>query len=222
MMNILSVFSQSPFNPIREHIKLVSQSVALFSVFLDTLYEADWEKSALLQAQLNEIDSQASYLKQQVFLQLPTQIFEPLNDVALFGLLNEQHKVLTIVREMANTLLARKMKLSTEIAQNFVGFVYVCLKAMETAQQIVDQLENLVAKDKSNTDKMFIASCLVILDDLVRDAQQIHAEILGDIFTIEKKLCPIEAGFLYKIIDEAKKMMSNAQNVGYQLQLMVL
>lgn len=199
----------------------VLECVAVLPEFMEQVYKNRWEKAAVIQGRIAQIESEADDLKQQIRLQLPHSLFMPVSRSDLLELLREQDYIANDVKDVAGIILGRHLMIPKAIHESYSGFVNACLCAAEKANKAVSELEDLLETGFKGREVRIVKQLICELDQLEKETDEIQIQVRAELFTIEKELSPVDAMFLYKIFDITGAIADHSQKVGHRLQLLI-
>ena len=105
--------------------------------------------------------------------------------------------------------------------EDYIRFIERCVAACKQARKAINELDELVATGFSGQEIHIVTEMITKLDSIESDTDNLQSGIRLQIFKIENELPPIEAMFLYKIIEATGEIADKSQGVGSRLQLML-
>jgi predicted phosphate transport protein (TIGR00153 family) len=132
-----------------------------------------------------------------------------------------QDKIANKAKDIAGTIVGRRMVLPEIIHEDYIRFVTRCVAACKQAKKAINEFDELVETGFSGREIDIVTEMITKLDSIESDTDNLQAEIRYEIFSIEKDMPPVEVIFLYKIIEWTGDVADHAQNVGSRLQLML-
>jgi len=124
-------------------------------------------------------------------------------------------------KDIAGLIEGRGMRFPENMAGDVVVYVARCVDAVEQAQKIVNELDELIETGFKGIEVSKVEKMLVELDEIESGTDQIQVGIRSELFKIEKDLPPIDVMFMYKIIEWIGDIADHAETVGSRLQLML-
>ncbi|GDY27152.1 MULTISPECIES: TIGR00153 family protein [unclassified Agarivorans] len=218
---ILGLFAKSPIKPLEEHINVVHECCEVLVPFFEAVLDKDWKTAAKRRRDISNLEKEADRMKREIRLNLPGGIFMPIERSDVLELLTHQDRIANKAKDISGRMLGRKMELPPKLAEMFMAYLARCLEATGKAKDAINELEDLLETGFRGREvdlvKKMVHELDVIEDDT--DAQQI--KIRRKLQKIEKKLDPIDAMFLYFIIEAIGELADQAQRVGARLELMI-
>ena len=221
MLDRMSIFGRSPFEPLVEHARKVHECVSMIRPVAEAILAADREKLLQLQHDMSKTEYEADLLKDRVRQNLPKRYFLPVRreDVARF--LTEMDKIADAAEDFAVTATLRLLDLPQELHPDFLALV---AKVVEVSEALLGVAEHLAELQKES----FVGS---EADDVLMKIQQVcHMEWESD--KLSRKLArhfyamldldPITIIILEKLSRALSGIADHTENVGKNLRLMIL
>lgn len=218
---IFSMFANSPFQPIQEHMAKVHECTSSLEAFFLAIEADDWEKANAVQVEINHLEEEADILKRELRLKLPDGLFMPVPRTDLLDLLGMQDRIANKAKDIAGLMLGRKMNIPAPIQQAILEFVQCSIGVSHKAHQVIQELDELVETGFRGHEVKKVENLIFELDDAEDDADTHEREVRAKLFAIETEYNAIEVMFLYKIIDWIGEVANRAQAVGHRLHLML-
>jgi uncharacterized protein len=143
----------------------------------------------------------------------------PRND--LLELLSAQDRIANKAEDIAGLVLGRKMKIPDEVKVIYQSFLERSVAASMQARQAIHELDELLEAGFRGREVKLVNDMIVKLDNIEKETDQLQVKMRQTLFNTEKDLPPIDAIFLYKLIDWTGDLADRAQTVGARLQLLL-
>ncbi len=215
------IFGNSPVSPLQAHMKIVYKCASELIPLFNAVINEDWDEVARLQKKISDLEKDADILKKELRLNLPKGLFMPVSRQDLLEVLLMQDSIANKAKDIAGTIVGRQMVLPDIIHEDYIRFVERCVAACKQARKAVNELDELVATGFSGQEIHIVTEMITKLDSIESDTDNLQSGIRLQIFEIENDLPPIEAMFLYKIIEATGEVADKSQGVGSRLQLML-
>ena len=220
--NIMSsLFGTSPVHPLQMHMDKVYQCVSQLVPLFEAVLKEDWDGVRAARKEISKLENEADVLKKDLRLNLPNSMMLPVSRRDLLEVLTMQDKIANKAKDISGIILGRKMTLPKEVGDTYLEFVQRCVDATEQAQTTVNELDELVETGFRGNEVEIVEAMISKLNEIESDTDNIQVEIRSNLFKIERDLPPIDAMFLYKVIDATGDVADLAQRVGSRLQLML-
>lgn len=218
---ISSLFGQSPITPIQKHMQKVHDCVEQLQTFVAHAQANDWDAAQATFDKIAELGSEAAQLKTELRLHLPKSLFMPISRTDVLTVLHFQDEIANIAKDIAGIMLGRKMAPPAKLEKHFAGLVQGAISTNEKALAAINELDELIETGFGGQEVKVIQKLIKKLDKEESRLDKLEQRTRAALFTFESELNPIDAMFLYNVIDEIGKIGNTAQGVGTQLQLMV-
>ncbi len=218
---ISNMFAGSPVKPLQQHIGKVHECVKKLEPFFQAVIDKDYDQVALLQNEIHKLEVEADDLKHELRLNLPNSLFMPMPRERILDIVTTQDQVANKAKEVAGIVNSRKMLIPDEIADVMMQFVVLNVSASRQAKRIVNELDELVEVGFRGREVSSVEEMIDTLDSVEYEADKLGQKINDALFVIEKSLDPIDAMFLYRVIQGVGEVADIAQRVGARLELLL-
>ncbi len=219
--SFMQMFARSPIQPMQQHIAKAHACAMELVPFFEAVLQKDWETAAQVQKRISELEHEADALKKSVRAHLPKSLFLPVPRTDLLELLSMQDRIANTAKDIAGIMLGRKMEVPEVIASQMLEYVKCSLSVSAQALTALEELDELVATGFRGREAEVVEKMIQHLDELEHQADVLEKEIRHALFEVERELPPINAMFLYKVIDWVGDLADRAQQVGSRLQLLL-
>jgi predicted phosphate transport protein (TIGR00153 family) len=222
MANVLAnIFGSSPVRPLEKHINIAYKCAKQLHGFFAASVAGDWEKAAEYRDIIEKLEHEADDLKKEIRLHLPKSLFMPVPREDLLELLLVQDKIANRSKDVSGITLGRKLQVPAAIAEQFLEFVERNIDAAKQARKSVRELDELFTVGFRGAEVELVAGLIEELDRIETDTDEKQAALRSALFAIEKSLDPIDAMFMYKVIELTGEVADMAERVGRRLELLL-
>lgn len=218
---ILNVFGRSPIRPLQAHMSKIAACTQLLIPFFNAVVKYNWDEAKSQQLAIARLENEADSIKRELRVHLPNSLFLPVSRSDLLGILTVQDKIADKARSIAGLILGRELSLPDEISADFIQFLQRNLDAVKQAEIVINELDELLEVGFTDNEVQHIEKLITSIDDVESDTDQMQINVRQKIYTIENTLSPIDAMFLYKVIELTGQLADGAQHVGDNLQLLL-
>ena len=113
------------------------------------------------------------------------------------------------------------MKIPKEIAPQFLEFVDRCVDAAKQARKSVRELDELFTAGFRGAEVSLVEGLIEKLDRIETDTDSKQAELRAALYEIEDTLKPVDAVFMYKVIELTGEIADMAERVCRRLELLL-
>ncbi|MBL4712924.1 MAG: TIGR00153 family protein [Gammaproteobacteria bacterium] len=215
------IFGSSPVSPLQAHMTKVYACASELIPLFNAVINEDWGEVELRQQLISNLEQDADVLKKRLRLNLPKGLFMPISRQDLLEVLLMQDRIANQAKDIAGTIVGRRLTLPTVIHEDYIRFVARCVAACKQARKAINELDELVETGFTGQEVRIVTDMVTKLDAIESDTDNLQASIRRKIFEIENDLPPIEVMFLYKIIEGTGEVADRSQGVGGRLMLML-
>ena len=222
MGNVLAnVFGSSPVRPLEQHMDIAFRCAKKLRPFFEAVIAKDYERMGEVRSQIEALENEADNLKKNIRLNMPKSLFMPVPREDLLELLLVQDKIANRTRDVSGIIMGRKMVIPDQIAEKFIEFVNSNVDAAKQARKSVRELDELFTAGFKGAEVELISELIEELDAIETHTDEQQTQIRSALFEIEKTLDPIDAIFLYEVIQLTGEIADMAERVGRRLELLL-
>ncbi len=222
MANMLAnIFGSSPVQPLEKHIDISYQCARQLRPFFAAAVNGDWDTAASVRSEIEALEHEADNLKKEIRLHLPKSLFMPVPRQDLLELLLVQDKIANRTKDVSGLVIGRKMQIPPAIANAFLDFVDRNIDAAKQARKSVRELDELFTAGFRGAEVDLVEKLIEELDRIETDTDDKQAALRAALFEIEKSLDPVDAVFMYQVIELTGEIADMAERVGRRLELLL-
>ena len=222
MANMLAnIFGSSPVQPLEKHIDISYRCARELRPFFAAAVNGDWDTAASVRSEIEALEHEADNLKKEIRLHLPKSLFMPVPRQDLLELLLVQDKIANRTKDVSGLVIGRKMQIPPAIANAFLDFVDRNIDAAKQARKSVRELDELFTAGFRGAEVDLVEKLIEELDRIETDTDDKQAALRSALFEIEKSLDPVDAVFMYQVIERTGEIADMAERVGRRLELLL-
>jgi len=222
MTNVLAnIFGSSPVRPLEKHVGIAFRCAKQLNGFFVAAVDGDWKKASRIRDQIEALEHQADDLKKTIRLKLPRSLFMPVPREDLLELLLVQDKIANRTKDVSGLVLGRKLQIPSAIADQFLEFVDRNIDAAKQARKSVRELDELFTAGFRGAEVELVTALIEELDAIETDTDDKQAALRAAVYEIEDTLNPVDAVFMYKVIELTGEIADMAERVGRRLELLL-
>jgi hypothetical protein len=219
--SILGVFAKSPIKPLEKHIKIAVKCSKQLTPFFSAVTNKNWAEAAKIRRKLSKLEQDADALKRELRLELPGNLFMPVDRADLLELLTQQDKIANKAKDIAGRVLGRKLEIPEKLQVPFDQYLERCLEATEKAAEAINELDDLLETGFRGRELVLVEKMITQLDAIEDETDGMQILLRKDLMSIEVDLNPIDVMFLYQIIDWVGDLADLAERVGSRLEILL-
>lgn len=221
MGSIFNMFGPSPIRPIEQHIRKAHQCAKQLYPFFEAILKKDWRTANHIKDKIIALEKEADCIKRDLRLNLPTGLFLPVSRTNLLELLNVQDKIANKAEDIANLIISREMTIPESLVSSFMPFLHRCLDASKQACKAINELDELLETGFRGSEVKIVEEMILRLDEIEQDSDAQLSDLRHRIFALEPQMSPIDAIFLYKLVQWIGELAEHAQTVGARLHILI-
>ena len=218
---VANIFGASPVQPLEQHIDIACRCAKKLRTFFPAVIAGDWGAAAEVRDKIDELEEQADELKKQIRLNLPKSLFMPVPREDLLELLLVQDGIANRTRDVARIVMGRRMQIPGPLATDFLEFVKRIVDAAKKARKSVRELDELFTVGFRGAEVDLVSGLIEELDAIETETGDRQMALTAALYEIESTLNPVDAVFLYNVIDLIWKIAESADRVGRRLELLL-
>lgn len=222
MANVLAnIFGRSPVQPLEKHIEVAFRCAKKLRPFFTAAVKGNWERAIAYRNEIEELEHKADDLKKQIRLHLPKSLFMPVPREDLLELLLVQDMIANRTKDVSGLVLGRKLLVPAPISKQFLEFVDRNIDAAKQARKSVRELDELFTTGFRGAEVNLVQELILELDRIETDTDEKQAELRAALYEIEDTLKPVDAVFMYQVIELIGEIADMAERVGRRLELLL-
>jgi len=202
-------------------MELVYRCAKKLRPFVNAVIKRDLKRMAEVRRQIEALEHEADNVKKEIRLHMPKSLFMPVPREDLLELLLVQDKIANRTKDVSGVIIGRKMKIPKQIAPQFLEFVDRNIDAAKQARKSVRELDELFTAGFKGAEVSLVADMIEELDRIETHTDEQQTVLRSAVFEIEKTLDPIDAMFLYEVIQLTGEIADMAERVGRRLELLL-
>ena len=222
MANVLAnIFGRSPVQPLEKHIEVAFRCAKKLRPFFTAAVKGNWERASAYRVEIEDLEHKADDLKKQIRLHLPKSLFMPVPREDLLELLLVQDMIANRTKDVSGLVLGRKLRVPAPISKQFLEFVDRNIDAAKQARKSVRELDELFTTGFRGAEVNLVQELIEELDRIETDTDEKQAELRAALYEIEDTLKPVDAVFMYQVIELTGEIADMAERVGRRLELLL-
>lgn len=219
--NIFKVCGRSPIKPLQKHMSKSLQCAEQLLLFFTATQKDNWDRAHEIQQEIVNLENAADTLKQDIRAHLPKKLFMPVPREDVLEILTMQDKLPNRVKDIAGLVLGRNMKLPSHIESTYFHLLERSIDCTRQIHQAINEIDELLETGFRADEVSFIEDLINKVSNTEHDTDNLQIEVRSQLFKIEAELSPIDAMFLYKIIELTGDIADRAEQIGERLQVLI-
>lgn len=219
--SFLGVFGKSPFKALETHIDVVKTTADKLPAFFEAVFQADWDKAQEVRDEISKFEKEADVIKRELRTQLPKGLFLPVDRADLLELLVQQDKIANKAKDIAGRVIGRELPIPTSLQQDFMVYLNRCIDAVALAAKAINELDELLETGFRGREVTFVEKIISEVAAIEEDTDKLQVALRLSVRAAEKEMNPIDAIFLYDVIEWVGDLADKAESVGGRLELLL-
>ena len=218
---IAALFGKSPFRPIQEHMRVVTECVDEIVPLFEALCHLDHAAVLVQKAKIVDLEKQADGLKNELRSHLPRSLFMPVDRRDLLDLLNAQDSIADTAQNIAGLVILREMSIPTALANDILPYVHRVVDAVHKCSVAIGELDELVEIGFRGRDTNRVEEIINEIGVIETDTDEQGMVLIGHLFAHQEELSPLEIVYWDRLIELIGDIADYAENVGDRLRLLI-
>ncbi|MGB5259326.1 MAG: TIGR00153 family protein [Gammaproteobacteria bacterium] len=220
-LNFGKLFGKSPFKPIKKHMKIANDCVALMPAALEAFIKQDKDALKGFKRNISQLESDADKIFEELQNRLPKTMFLPVDRRDLLDVLEMQEAIADRTEDIIGLMVELSITVPKEMRAPLGSLVDRCTVAADGAYQIVSSFEDLVETgfkgphvDKTNK----------LIQEVIStetDADTIGTDITHALFDHCKDMHPVAVVFLYNLISWIDDLADFSEKLAIRSRLLL-
>ena len=219
--SFLGVFAKSPIKPMIEHIDQVHDCAMALKPFFQAVYAGDWSAAENYRQEIVNKERVADELKRNIRLNLPGGLFMPVERTDLLELVSQQDRIANKAKDISGLITGRQLQIPAPLVEGFDAYLSRCLDATDKAKETIGEFDDLLEVGFRGRERVFVDKLISELDEIERDTDALQITLRRQLRTLENELNPLDAMFLYEILDWVGDLADRAERGGARFELML-
>ena len=216
-----SLFGQSPFKPMQQHIGVVTECAAQVPDLFEALCAGDQGKVAEVKDRIFDLEQQADDIKNELRAHLPKSLMMPVDRRDLLEVLDMQDSIADTAQDIAGLLVERPMEVPEALKEPLLALTRRCVDACDQAGKVIGELDELVSTGFRGRESEAVSDMVEELNKIENDTDQMGMKLTHRLFELEDEMKPVSVMFWYQLIQWIGDLADYAEKVGNRLRLLL-
>ncbi|MBF0622212.1 MAG: TIGR00153 family protein [Magnetococcales bacterium] len=216
---IPKLFGKSPFKPLQEHMRTVTQTVELLPAILKALSNQDKPEVEKLVQEIITLENKADDFKDELRTYLHRKMFLPVDRRDLLQLLNAQEAIVDGVQDIAGILQRRFLVPPENLEQGLLDLANRSLEVCLFADKTIKELDSLIELGFETQELGKILGMLGELSELESAVDKMDLALAQELFATTDQRDPVDTYLWYKIIEMTSSVADNAKRAGDRMRM---
>ena len=220
-MSIFDLFAKSPFKPMQEHMHVVLECMKQVVPLFEALCDGDAEGVARAERTIDELESRADALKNDLRAHLPKRLLLPVDRRDLLEILDLQDTIADRAQDIAGLLVMRDMSVPESMRRPLLELTRAVERTCVGGANVIASLDELLEIGFRGREADRVEHMIDELGALESETDRIEDELTRELFRLEKKLSAVDVMLWYQLIGWIGDLADNAEKVGNRIRLLI-
>ncbi|MHC5109371.1 MAG: TIGR00153 family protein [Planctomycetota bacterium] len=220
-MPIKDLFSESPFEPLRHHMRAVVDCVGLVRPMFESLQSCEYEALDELARKVFKAEHKADMIKDEIRQTIPKRFFLPVYRGDLLGYLKLQDDMADAVEDIAVLLTLKQLPMPDPLVEPILEYVDKTLDVCAKTQGICDYLPTLVKADMTGPEAEHARTLVADVEKTEWEADRLQYALSKALFQHEDEMQPSDLMLWFRIFAEIGQLANFAEKTCERLRRML-
>ena len=221
MSIITDLFRESPFEPLRFHMKTVVECVAFVRPMFEAVRDGRHEALEELTKKVFKVEHQADLIKDDIRRTIPQRFFLPVYRGDLLGYVKLQDDMADAVEDIAVLLTIKQLALPSTLVGATFDYLDKVLDVCDQTSTLADYLPTLVEGDMVGTEAEQALEMVAAVEKAEWEADRLQYKLSQALFALEDEMKPTDIFLWFRIFGELGQLANFAEKTGDRLRRML-
>lgn len=218
---IKDLFRESPFEPLRYHMKMVMECVWLIRPMFEAVRDRRYEDLQTLAKKIFKAEHQADVIKDDIRRMIPKRFFLPVYRGDLLGSVKLQDDMADSAEDLAVLLTIKNLDLPEALVESTFEYLAKVEDVCRQTRDIADYLPTLVAGDMVGEEAERALSMIAEVEKAEWEADRLQYTLSQKLFALEDEMKGTDILLWFRIFGELGQLANFAEKTGDRLRRML-
>jgi hypothetical protein len=218
----IDVIEESPFEPLREHARVVHKCVNALHKMMGSFINQDFGKLNAQWQTVQNLEYEADLVKNAIREHMPITLYVPIPTSNIYEFLREMDDIADCAENVSDILILRETRIPDPVKRGFVRHMETVIK---TVNVLVDEIDKATELFKTKVDKERkeeLLKKLYAVSQMEWKADGIKRDIKKKIYGLEHELNVFAIKHLLDILHEMDEIADHSENVEARLRTILV
>ncbi len=221
MSMISKLFRESPFEPLRYHLKTVMECVDFVRPMFEAVRDKQYDVLHVLATKVFKTEHEADIIKDDIRRTIPKRFFLPVYRGDLLGYLKLQDDMADSVEDIAVLLTIKNLALPDALVELTFGYVTKIEDVCRQTRTIADYLPTLVEGEMVGADADRALEMIAGVEKLEWEADRLQYALSQQLFALEDEIKATDIFLWFRVFGELGQLANFAEKTGDRLRRML-
>ena len=221
MSMIRDLFKESPFEPLRYHMKTVMECVAVLRPMFAAVRDGQYDTLQELAKKVFKVEHQADMIKDDIRRTIPKRFFLPVYRGDLLGYIKLQDDMADSVEDLAVLLTIKNLTLPPSLVDPTFEYLTKVEEVCRGTCAISDYFPTLVEGDMVGTEAEQALSMVADVEKREWEADRLQYTLSQQLFALEDEMKATDIFLWFRVYGELGQLANFAEKTGDRLRRML-
>lgn len=221
MSLIANLFRESPFEPLRYHMKTVMRCVNFVRPMFEAVRDRNYDKLQELARKVFKVEHEADIIKDDIRRTIPKRFFLPVYRGDLLGYLKLQDDMADAAEDLAVLLTIKQLPLPPSLVDPTFVYLAKVESVCRQTREIADYLPTLVEGDLVGEEAEHVLASIADVEKAEWEADRLQYSLSQALFALEDEMKPSDLLLWFRIFGELGQLANFAEKTGDRLRRML-
>ena len=221
MPMIRDLFRQSPFEPLRYHMKTVMECVAVVRPMFEAVRDARYDDLQALAKKVFKVEHEADIIKDDIRRTIPKRFFLPVYRGDLLGYLKLQDDMADSAEDIAVLLTIKNLTLPATLVEPTFKYLDKVDDVCRRMGGIADFLPTLVEGDMAGEEAEQALAMVTAVEKAEWEADRLQYTLSQKLFALEDEMKATDIVLWFRVFGELGQLANFAEKTGDRLRRML-
>ena len=218
---IKDLFKESPFEPLRYHMKTVWECVGFVRPMFEAVRDTKYDDLQEIARKVFKTEHEADIIKDDIRRTIPKRFFLPVYRGDLLGYLKLQDDMADAVEDLAVLLTIKHLILPAALTEPTFEYVDRVVSVCEQTRALADYLPTLVAGDMVGKEATHALALITNVEKAEWEADRIQYTLSQSLFAHDEEMKATDILLWFRVFGELGQLANFAEKSGDRLRRML-
>lgn len=221
MSMIQNLFRESPFEPLRYHMKTVMECVAYVQPMFEAVRDERYDALRELVNKVFKTEHVADIIKDDIRQTIPKRFFLPVYRGDLLGYLKLQDDMADSIEDIAVLLTIKNITLPDTLREPTFIYIETVNDVCQQMCEIGNHLPKLVKSDMAGKEAETVLEMIAAVDKAEWETDRLQYALSQKLFALEDEIKATDILLWFRIFGELGQLANFAEKTGDRLRRML-
>lgn len=184
---------------------------------MPAVFAGNWKQAKQQAASVERLEETADDLKKKIRLGLPRSLLLQVSRDDLLELTHKQDEIANVTKDLVGLIVSRQIEFPQEVHEPLLRGVTSSIKTVSLLKDASEEISHLVITGFGRHESRLMEEKLIAVGDSERQSDLDLADTRATLFTIEDRLNPLNAMFMYRCIEFVGRLADAAESSGNRM-----